>query len=77
MGDWNTEPHELSQAGWLNTVNGKVFATSVVTCCAGGEGSEAMAHLVQQVEVVHNSTTPHSHSKLRLGVTGSLHDVPY
>ena len=62
VGDWNMEPHELSQAGWLNTVNGKVFATSSVTC-AGGAGavldyfvvSEAVALLVQQVEVVHNS----------------------
>ena len=32
---WNMEPHELSQAGWLNTVNGKVFATSSVTCAGG------------------------------------------
>ena len=51
MGDWNLEPNDLSQAGWLETVNGKVFAPSAATC-AGGAGavlnnfvlSEAMAH---------------------------------
>ena len=67
MGDWNLEPQDLSQAGWLDTVNGKVFASSAATC-AGGAGvvldyfavCEAMAHLVQQVEVVDNSpTAPH------------------
>ena len=62
------EPKDLAQAGWLDTVNGKVAATSAATC-AGGAGavldyfvlSGAMAHLVQQVKVVDNSpTTPHS-----------------
>ena len=83
MGDWNMEPHELSQAGWLNTVCGKVFATSAVTC-AGGAGavldyfvvSEAMAHLVQQAEVVHNSpTTPHWPVRLTLKATSWGHRV--
>ena len=32
------EPHDLSQAGWLNTVNGKNFETAAVTC-AGGAGA--------------------------------------
>ena len=68
MGDRNMEPKDLAQAGFLDTVNGKVAATSAATC-AGGAGavldyfvlSEAMAHLVQQVKVVDNSpTTPHS-----------------
>ena len=60
--EWNLEPQDLSQAGWLN---GKVFAPSAATC-AGGAGavldcfvaSEAIAHLVQQVEVVDNSQSP-------------------
>ena len=67
MGDWNMEPHDLSQGSWLDTVNGKVFVPSAATC-VGGEGafldyfvvSEAMAHLVHQAEAVDNSpTTPH------------------
>ena len=67
MEDCNMEPKKLSEAGWLHTVDGKIFATSTVTC-TGGAGavldyfvvSEAMAHLVQQVEVVDNSlTAPH------------------
>ena len=76
MGDWNLEPQEVSQAGWLDTVNGMVFASSAATC-AGGAGavldyfvvSEAMAHLVQQVEVIDNSpTTPHWPARLTLNV---------
>ena len=35
MDDWNMEPKELSEAGWLNTVNGKIFATSAVACAKG------------------------------------------
>ena len=67
MGDWNLEPTELAQAGWLDNVDSKVLSTKTVTC-AGGAGSvidnlvvsAAMAHLVQQVKVVENSpTTPH------------------
>ena len=77
MGDWNMEPKDLAQAGWLDTVSGKVAATSAATC-AGRAGavlnffvlSEAMAHLVQQVKVVDNSpTTPHSPVTLTLTVT--------
>ena len=83
MGDWNMEPQELAQAGWLDTVNGKVAATSAATC-AGGAGavldyfvlSEAMAHLVQQVKVVVNSpTTPHSPVCLTLMATSWGHRV--
>ena len=83
MGDWNMEPKELAQAGWLDTVNGKVAATSAATC-AGGAGavldyfvlSEAMAHLVQQVKVVSNSpTTPHSPVCLTLLATSWGHRV--
>ena len=77
MGDWNMEPKDLAQAGWLDTVSGKVAATSAATC-AGRAGavlnffvlSEAMAHLVQQVKLVDNSpTTPHSPVTLTLTVT--------
>ena len=77
MGDWNLEPRDLSQAGWLDTVNDKVFAPLAATC-AGGVGavldylvaSEAMAHLVQQVEVVDNSpATPHWPVRLTLTAT--------
>ena len=80
---WNMEPHDLSQAVWLDTVNGKVFAPSVATC-AGGAGtvldcfvaSEAMAHLVQQVEVVDNSPTmPHRPVRLTLKATPCGHRV--
>ena len=83
MGDWNMEPKDLAQAGWLDTVNGKVFAPSAPTC-AGGAGavldyfvlSEAMAHLVQQVELVDNSpTTPHSPVSLTLTATSWGHRV--
>ena len=28
MGDWNMEPSELAQAGWVNLVGGKVVATT-------------------------------------------------
>ena len=82
-GDWNMEPNELSLAGWLDTVNGKVFASSAATC-AGGAGavldcfvlSEAVAHLVQQVEVVDNTpTTPHWPVRLTLKVTSWGHIV--
>ena len=82
-GDWNMEPKDLAQAGWLDTVNGKVAVTSAATC-AGGAGavldyfvlSEAMAHLVQQVKVVDNSpTTPHSHVCLTLKATSWGHRV--
>ena len=38
MGDWNMEPKDFAQAGWLDTVNGKVAATSAATC-AGGAGA--------------------------------------
>ena len=49
------EPHDLSQDGWPDTVNSKVFAPLAATC-AGGAGavldyfvvSEAMAHLVHR-----------------------------
>ena len=77
MGDWNMEPKDLVQGGWLETVSGKVAATSAATC-AGGAGavldcfvlSEAMAHLVQQIKVVDNSpTTPHSPVSLTLTAT--------
>ena len=33
MEDWNMEPKDLAQAGWLETVNGKVAATSAASCC--------------------------------------------
>ena len=64
VGDWNMEPHELSQAGWFDTVDVRVFSTPTVSC-AGGAGavldyfvvSEAVAHLVQQVEVEDISPT--------------------
>ena len=83
VGDWNMEPHELSQAGWLNTVNGKIIATLAATCAGGTETvldyfvvSEAMAHLVQQVEVVDNSpTTPHWPVRLTLKATSWGHKV--
>ena len=83
MGDWNLEPQDLSQAGWLNAVNGKVLASSTSTC-AGGEGSvldyfvvsEAVAHLVQQVEVIDISpTTPHWPVRLTLNATSWGHRV--
>ena len=83
MGDWNMEPNDLAQAGWLDTVNGKVAATAAATC-AGGAGavldyfvlSEAMSHLVQQVEVVDSSpTTPHSPVRLTLKATSWGHRV--
>ena len=82
MGDWTMESHELSQAGWLNTVNGKIFAISAATC-AGGAGavldyfvlSEAMAHLVLQIEVVDNSPTTHSPVRLILTATSWGHRV--
>ena len=83
MADWNVEPNDLAQVGWLDTVNGKVAATSAAAC-AGGAGavldyfvlSEAMAHLVQQVKVVDNSpTTPHSPVSLTLTATSWGHRV--
>ena len=83
MADWNMEPNDLAQVGWLDTVNGKVAATSAAAC-AGGAGavldyfvlSEAMAHLVQQVKVVDNSpTTPHSPVSLTLTATSWGHRV--
>ena len=36
MGDWNMELAELAQAGWVDLVGGKVFATATVTCAGGG-----------------------------------------
>ena len=33
MGNWNMEPKDLVQAGWLDTVNGKVAATSLLLVC--------------------------------------------
>ena len=77
MGDWNLEPKDLAQAGWLDTVNSKVFAPSAATC-AGGAGavidyfmlSEATAHLVQQVEVV-----PHKPVSLTLTAASWCHMV--
>ena len=36
--DWNMEPKDLAQAGWLETVNGKVATTSAAAC-AGGVGA--------------------------------------
>ena len=83
MEDWNMDPKDLAQAGWLDTVNGKVAATSAATY-AGGAGavldyfvlSEAMAHLVQQVKVVDNSpTTPHSPVSFTLTTTSWGHRV--
>ena len=84
--DWNMEPHELAQAGWLDNVDGKGFSTQTETC-AGGAGSvidyfvvsAAMAHLVQQVKVVDTSpTTPRWPVRLTLKapswVTGFWHD---
>ena len=77
------EPKDLAQAGWLDTVNGKVAATSAATCARGAGAvldyivlSEAMAHLVQQVKVVDNSpTTPHSPVCLTLKATSWGHRV--
>ena len=70
------EPKDLAQAGWLETVNGKVAATSAATCARGAGAvldyfvlSEAMAHLVQQVEVVNSPTTPLSPVSLTLTST--------
>ena len=77
------EPKDLAQAGWLDTVNGKVAATSAATF-AGRAGaileyfvlSQAMAHLVQQVKVIDNSpTTPHSAVSLTLTATSWGHRV--
>ena len=50
MEDWNVEPKDLAQAGWLETVDGKVAAISGATCAGGARAvhdyfvlSEAMA----------------------------------
>ena len=77
MGDWNMEPHDLSQAGWLDTVNGKVFASSAAGAVLDYFVlSEVMAHLVQQVEVVDNSpTTPHWPVRLTRKATSWGHRV--
>ena len=81
MGDWNMEPAELAQAGWLDVVGGKVFSTTTVTC-AGGAGSlidyfvvsVTMAHLVQQVHQQPHIGQSDSLSKPLRGVTGFWHD---
>ena len=39
MGDWNMEPKDLAQAGWLDTVNGKMQGEQVrssITSCSPG-----------------------------------------
>ena len=67
MGDWNMEPTELAQAGWVDLLGGKVVAPDTVTCACGAGSlinyfvvSAAIAHLVQQVQVIDESpTTPH------------------
>ena len=79
MGDSNMEPNELSQACWLNTVNGKIFATPSVTC-AGGAGAVldyfVVSEAMQQVEVVDNSpTSPHWPVRLTLRATSWGHRV--
>ena len=77
MGDWNMEPPELVQAGWVDLVEGKVVAPDTVTC-AGVAGSlidyfvvsAAIAQLVQQVQVIDESpTTPHWPVRLTLKAT--------
>ena len=67
------EPHDLSQVGWLDTVNSKVFAPSAATCAGGASAvldyfvvSEAMAHFPPR-----HTGQSDSHSKPLLGVTES------
>ena len=60
MGDWNMEPSELAQTGWVSLVGGKVFAGGAGSLIDYFVVSAAIAHLVQQVKVIDESPqTPH------------------
>ena len=80
MGDWNLEPQDLSQVGWLDTVNGKVFAPSAAACAGEAQFSTTSCYprrwhiWCKQVKVVDNSpTTPHAPVSLPLTATSWGH----